>query len=87
MHVEFRQEKTPRVKFFQDDWYNKFPWIRRHAIEVWTPITDFQKVYPQILACTPKCQSLGVHVPPNENVCGHAENFFSLRVDPFLDGL
>ena len=39
--------------------------------------TDFQKVYPQILACTPKCQSLGVHVPPNENVCGHADHFLS----------
>ena len=32
-----------------------------------------QKVYLQILACTPKCQSLGIHVPPNENVCGHAD--------------
>ena len=29
---------------------------------------------PQILTCTSKCQSLGVHVPPNENVCGHAVN-------------
>ena len=60
----------------QDDWYNEFSWIRRDAIEICTSISDFQKVYPQILACTPKCQSLGVHVPPNENVCGHAEVYF-----------
>ena len=43
--------------------------------------SDFQKDYPQILACTPKCQYLGVHVTPNENVCGHAAVRLKTRTD------
>ena len=69
---------TPRVKNFQEEWYNRFPWMRRDAIKVWTPVTEIQKLYSQILAFTPKCHSLEIHVPSNENVCGHAAPIITL---------
>ena len=38
-----------------------------------TPNAAFKQLYPQISACTHKCQPLGVCVPSNKNMSGHAE--------------
>ena len=44
--------KTLGRQTFQEGQYDEFPRMSQEVIKVWTPITDFRKLYPQILAWT-----------------------------------